>query len=67
MCIRDRCLSLVLKSRFCEVSLFFLQQVIESLALEDTDIKTDHIPLIKELIKKEDLVTPEEEKQVVDT
>ena len=28
-------------------------QVIESLALEDTDIKPEHIEQIKELIKKE--------------
>lgn len=39
-----------------------LPQVIESLALEDTDIKSEHIALIKELIKKEDL---EETRQVV--
>ena len=46
-------------------SLLSLAQVIESLALEDTDIKSDHIALIKELIKKEDKVIPEEARQVV--
>ena len=35
-------------------------QVIETLALEDTDIISDHIAQIKELIQKEDII--EEEK-----
>ena len=35
-------------------------QVIESLALEDTDIKEEHIAQIKELIQKEDIVQSQE-------
>lgn len=34
-------------------------QVIESLALEDTDIKPEHIEQIKELIKKEVILEDE--------
>ena len=47
---------------FISLSLSLFLQVVESLALEDTDIKSEHIALIKELIKKEDL---EEARQVV--
>lgn len=36
-------------------------QVIESLALEDTDIKPEHIEQIKELIKKEVVVEEDTE------
>ena len=50
------------KSNVHPLSLLLFIQVVESLALEDTDIKSEHIALIKELIKKEDL---EETRQVV--
>jgi len=37
-------------------NLFPAFQVIETLALEDTDIKSEHIAQIKELIQKEDTI-----------
>ena len=48
-----------LGSRVSTVYIFPPFQVIETLALEDTDIKSEHIAQIKELIQKEDIIEEE--------
>ena len=50
---------------FCALLLllFVYLQVIESLALEDTDIKPEHIEQIKELIKKEGVLEEDEKNE----